>query len=113
MIPVVPAGNSLLRFSTRTSGAPAPGACVVVDVLRLDADAGDIVIRSLCFEWRIDRRAVGNCARASRMKSASGGRIQGARNRTGNRAQTTMGGAVDAGDRFGQSLRVRVQRIAE
>jgi len=39
--------------------------------------------------------------------------MQRARNRAGNRLQTAMPAAVDAGNRFEQSARVRVERISK
>src|ERR1700735_67070 len=109
MMLVDPAGNSLLRFTTRTSA----GEALPADAMGLGADAGDIVIGSLVFERWIDLGAFLNCARASRMKSASGRWIQRARNRAGNRLQAMVPGAVDAGNRFEQAARVRIERISK
>src|SRR5580692_8087916 len=109
MMLVDPAGNSLLKFTTRTSA----GAVLPADAMGSGADAGDIMIGSLVFERWIDLGTLRNCARASRMKSATGRRMQRARNRTRDRLQTAMPAAVDAGNRFEQSARVRVERISK
>src|SRR6202030_3056565 len=109
MMLVDPAGNSLLRFTTRTSA----GAALLADAMGSGADAGDIVIGSLVFERWINLGTLGNYARASRMKSASGRRMQRVRNRPGNRLQTAMPAAVNARNRFQQSARVRIERISK
>src|SRR5271154_6899005 len=114
MMPVDPAGNSLLRCSTRTKAAPGAVAGVLpIGVAGLGADAGDIVVRTLVFERRLGLGAFWNGAGASRMKSASGRRIECARNRARNRLQAMVPVAVDAGNRFEQAARVRVERISE
>src|ERR1700735_800083 len=114
MIPVDPTGNSLLRFTARTRAAPGAVAGVVpFGVAGLGADAGDIVIRALVFERRLGVGAFWNGAGASRMKSASGRRIECARNRARNRLQAMVTVAVDARNRFEQAARVGVERISE
>ena len=65
------------------------------------------------FERRLRLGAFRNCARASRMKSASRGRMQRARNRAGNGLQAMVPSAVEAGNRFEQPVRVRIQRISK
>src|SRR5580704_88412 len=114
MIPVDPTGNSLLRFTARTKAAPGAVAAVLpFGIAGLGADAGDIVIRALVFERRLGLGAFGNGAGASRMKSASRGWIECARNRARNRLQPMVTVAIDAGNRFEQAARVRVERISE
>src|SRR5208337_4335571 len=114
IIPVDPAGNSLLRCTVRTSGpADAVAAVFPLNAAGLGADAGDIVVWTPVLERRLRRGALRNCERASRMKSAAGRWIQRARNRTGNRLQAAMAAAVHAGNRFEQSAGVRVERISK
>src|SRR5208283_5013883 len=72
-----------------------------------------MMVRSLLLQRRIYLSAVGNRHRAARMKSASRRRIERARNRPRNRLQAMAPGAVDAGNRFEQSLGVRIQRLLE
>src|ERR1700689_1595852 len=112
MRPVDPAGNSLLRFTTRTSGAPVAAVFTGI-AAESGADAGDIMVGAFVFERRFAGGALRNCARAARMKSASGRWIQRARNRAGNRLQAMAAVAVDARNRFEQSARVRVERVSK
>src|SRR6202522_805244 len=99
MMPVDPAANSLLRFTTRTSGAPdAVATALPVGAAGLGANAGDIVVWPLSFERRFGVGALRNRATASRMKSAAGRRIQRARNRTRDRLHTMVTAGGDARD---------------
>src|ERR1039458_3219681 len=95
IIPVEPAGNSLLRCSTRTSGAPdAVAAVLPMGKPGLGADAGDIMVWAPVLERRLCLGAFGNYARASRVKSAAGRWIQRVWNRAGNRLQAAVPAAV-------------------
>src|SRR5260370_34784834 len=114
MILVDPAGNSLLRRSMRTIGAPDAGAAVLpVGGAGLGADAGDIMVWSFVLERRGSRGALGNNARASRVKTAARPRGQRVPKRTGNRLQRAVPAALDSGNRFREAARLPGGRVSD